>query len=186
MAFNERAGPAAPASARGAIGLALGAALGLAGCGGLFGVPEGGGGAGPSGGASAAAARPAAPPLSHTARRFLADYGERRFLVDVRYVGIISESVIAVRELTGEPPSGYEPIDLASGPAAEDAMGAPFRGSETEELAEDIAARVAALPEVCGSGREMSLSTNEDGEPRTLYRDAQQAWVVFTACRPSG
>ncbi len=156
------------------------------GCGGIFGIPDRDGDASPAGGASTAAARPAAPPLSHKERRFLAEYGDRRFLVNVRYVGMLSESVIAVRELSGDVPGGYEELVLEPGAAAAATSGTPFRARETRALATEIAAQVAAVPGVCGDDREMALLTKRDGETRSMYRGNRQAWVVFSGCYPAG
>ena len=159
--------PAGPVRRR-AAALALAAALAAAACA----APAPGGGGGPE-------AQP------HAEKRFLVQYGERQYRVNVRYVDIISESVVAVREGRGDaaPPDWVETVVE---PSLRPPEGEPFASEAWRAVAVDIADSLSGRPPICDNGQTMRLARNDDKGARALYRSARQAWVVFAFCPPAG
>lgn len=116
---------------------------------------------------------------SHPAKRLYVRYGARDYFVDVRYVDIINESVIAVRNRGGKV-DGRERITVPATvgvPTSE-----PFSSSAYKSLAISIARHIRETAKICDSGRQMALRLNSDGEARVSYRAQKAAWVVFAAC----
>ena len=115
----------------------------------------------------------------HDAAKFLVLYGAQSYLVDVRYIDLINESVIAVREAEGEtlPRETFQipaTIDL---PSAE-----PFSSRAHRKVALAIADHIRETAKICDDGRLMALRQNLDGDTRVTYRRDRGAWVVFAAC----
>ena len=120
----------------------------------------------------------------HPEARFLVDYGGRSYRVDVRFVDIISESVIAVREGAGD---GAERHRMAVEPSVTPPGGdVPFADDAYRAVAVDIADAIQGRPPICADGQRMRLALNDEAEARTLYRDNRRAWVVFGFCPPPG
>lgn len=117
----------------------------------------------------------------HPDRRILVDYGGREFRVDIRYVDIIGESVIAVRAGRGDAdPAEWRRMTVV--PGTELPAEAPFADDAYRRVAIEIADALRREPPICVDGRNMRLATDPRDDARTLYRAARQAWVVFAFC----
>ncbi|MEO0823611.1 MAG: hypothetical protein AAF074_24735 [Pseudomonadota bacterium] len=119
--------------------------------------------------------------VQHPEAQFLVSYGTAFFRVNVRYVPLIDESVIAVREGVGEAvEQGWRTLQVA--PSPEFRPGVNFADSSYEDVVVEIAGEVQAAGGICAEGQSISMATNRDGEIRTLYRSNRQVWVVFALC----
>ncbi|MBY8975328.1 hypothetical protein KHP62_05900 [Rhodobacteraceae bacterium NNCM2] len=141
----------------------IGAAM-LAGCGSSSGAPS---------------LAPVADAEDHPDMRLYVHYGAMTYFVDVRYVDMIQESVIAVRE-TGGKLDGREELTVPATIGIP--TGEPFSSSAFKPLAVSIADYVRESARVCVDGAKMALRLNSDGETRASYRSGRGAWVVFAAC----
>jgi len=121
----------------------------------------------------------------HPDVELVVDYGDAPFRVDVRYVDIISESVIAVRQGDG---NGNGPRDrmTVTPSITPPGPGVPFADEAYRLVAVDIADQVLGRPPICVDGQRMRLARNQAAEARALYRDNRQTWVVFAFCPPVG
>ena len=159
---------------------AIGALLLAGGCGAvesLAGQPAEGGGA------ETASVPP--KPVPHENARFLVRGGDEAYRVNVRYVNMIGESVIAVRQGAGEAGQGeageeWPTLDLADMPRAPSSL--PFGADAWRSFALGVAEGVRQHEGICPEGRPMQLLRESDGEVRTMYRGNREAWVVFAAC----
>ncbi|MEM0942866.1 MAG: hypothetical protein AAGI70_02865 [Pseudomonadota bacterium] len=119
----------------------------------------------------------------HASKRMVIRYATAEYFVDVRYVDIINESVIAVREAGGKLEGREEmvvPVTVQPPP------GEPFASSRFRPVAVAIASHIRETAKICDGGRQMALRLNRDGEARASYRTSRQAWVVFAACPAAG
>ena len=128
--------------------------------------------------AEAAALPDAAAP--HEDARFLVRGAGDLYRVNVRYVDMIEESVIAVRQGPGDADDAWPTIDLAEAPRAP--TGLPFDAEAWRPVTLAIADTVRRQRDLCPEGREMRLSRENDGDVRTTYREKHGAWVFFAAC----
>ncbi|MEM1345607.1 MAG: hypothetical protein AAGI34_13650 [Pseudomonadota bacterium] len=115
----------------------------------------------------------------HPEARFLVDYGGAAFRVNVRYVALIDESVIAVRR-GAKNTQGWQRLAITPGVAIPEDT--PFGDPIFARVAVDIADSVQKQPPICTDGQTMRLATDENDEARTLYRQARRVWVVFALC----
>jgi len=122
--------------------------------------------------------------VSHPDARFLVRYGEADYLVDVKYVELIDESVIAVREAEARDEAAGR-IEMEVRPGVSVPAEAPFADTAYRRVAVEIADAVQHQPPICTDGQTMRIATDANNEARTLYREARQAWVVFALC-PAG
>jgi hypothetical protein len=119
--------------------------------------------------------------MDHPDARFLVDYGSALFRVNVRYVPLIDESVIALREGAGEArDEGWQMLEVE--PDAAFRPGTNFADPSYEEVAVDIARAVQGRGGICGEGQTMTVETGDAGEVRTLFRSNRRVWVVFALC----
>lgn len=156
------------------MGRALGAAgaLALAGCGG-----------------GAVKDSPPPPPkptaMPHPDARFLVDYGGQPFRVNVRYVPLIDESVIAIRKGVGE--AAAEDWQRLVLPALESySPELNFADDGYEDHIVLIGGAVQDAGGICPHGMNIAMQTGRDGQTRTLYRSNRQVWVVFALCPEPG
>lgn len=129
------------------------------------------------------AAAPAAEreAMRHDDKRFLVNYGALPYRVNVQYVDMIGQSVIAVRRGAEEAvPEGWPTFAIPG--ALPQPSGVPFEDGSFRSVAIDIAARVSRDGKVCPEGSVMEIRRDDDGEPRTMYRATRGAWVVFAYC----
>lgn len=119
--------------------------------------------------------------MEHPEAKFLVDYGGASFRVNVRYVPLIDESVIAVREGRGEAAAeGWAKLRLE---AAEDfSRVSNFADDRYRDFIIDMAGAVQEEGGICTDGSTIRMSTDRDGEVRTIYRSNRQVWVVFALC----
>lgn len=119
-------------------------------------------------------------PIPHADAKFRVSYGGEDYLVDVRYVELIDESVIAVRQ-AGRKAAGrdYRPLGVA--PRVRAPVG-PFSNPAYRAVALDIAETVQWVDGICPSGDPMDMARDGEGDIRTLYRRNRGAWVVFARC----
>ncbi|MEM7509094.1 MAG: hypothetical protein AAF415_20430 [Pseudomonadota bacterium] len=114
----------------------------------------------------------------HGDRRFLVRYGPAQYFVDVRYINLINESVIAVRNRGND-----EGRDLITVPATVALpQDEPFASSAQEPVALAIANHIRNTAKICNSGKQMALRRNDEGEAKITYRSSRGAWVIFAAC----
>ncbi|MGF1446601.1 MAG: hypothetical protein ACFBRM_10425 [Pikeienuella sp.] len=121
--------------------------------------------------------------MRHPDKKFFVQYGATSYLVDVRYIDILGESVIAVRRSAGpstEPRETLEVLPTRTPPAAETG----FADEAYRSVAVDIADTISGRPPICIDGQTMRLARGEDQPARTLYRAQRAAWVVFAFCPP--
>ncbi|MCL5775498.1 hypothetical protein M1105_00610 [Limibaculum sp. FT325] len=119
--------------------------------------------------------------LRHDDKRFLVRYGALPYRVNVQYVDMIGQSVIAVRRGAEEAvPEGWP--ELAMEAARPQPSGVPFEDEGFREVALDIAERVSRNGGICPTEGEMKLRKDEHGDARTMYRATRGAWVVFAYC----
>ena len=131
----------------------------------------------PGGGASVPKARAA----GHEEARFWVDYGADPFLVNVRFIKIMGESVVAIRKARPDAElAGRRQLDVR--PHVEIGEAVNFADPVYEDVATDIAQTIEKVGRVCDDGQKLSMSMNGDGAPRTSYRRDRQAWVVFARC----
>ena len=117
----------------------------------------------------------------HADARFLAAYGGTFFRVNVRYVPMLDESVIAVREGMGEAQDeGWQIVTVR--PSIDLEPGTNFADPVFETVAVAIAREVQGIDGICKGGQAMRVSTDGEGDVRTLYRSNRQVWVVFALC----
>lgn len=120
----------------------------------------------------------------HEDARFWVDYGDESFLVDVRFVAFMGQSVVAVRRAkTPEPPEDRRRVDVN---AAADISGSSANPADPvyEQVAIDIAETLSAIGRICRDGERFATSRNALGEAKTMYRLDRQVWVVFAKCAP--
>ncbi|MEM7178386.1 MAG: hypothetical protein AAF503_11845 [Pseudomonadota bacterium] len=122
---------------------------------------------------------PAVAAERHPDKRLFVRYGADEFFVDIRYVDMIQESVIAVRESGGKM-AGRETITVPATVGIP--TGQPFSSSAFEPLVVSIAQEVNATEAICADGRKMTMRTKSDGDVRASFRSGRDAWVVFAAC----
>lgn len=146
-------------------------------------VPLGCGGPGP-GGAPRAAAPAETGAMPHQDAAFLVDYGGTPILVDVRYVDVIRESVIAVRLPQGRSETAGRAAMSVAPEAPLPQAEVAFSDDGWRAVAVDIADEIQGRPLVCVEGQTMRIAQNDDAEARTLYRANRRAWVVFAFCPP--
>lgn len=127
---------------------------------------------------SGAKLAPAVEAARHADKRFLVSYGPKRYYVDVRYIGLINESVIAIRD----DGNSADREDLSVPATATLPADEPFASSAQESVMVSIAEGVRSSAKICDNGRQMALRLNGDGEARVSYRSGRGAWVVFAAC----
>jgi len=144
-------------------------------------VVVGCGGSGDAGKTGAISARGSAQ--THPDARFLVDYAGAPYRVDVRFVDIISESVIVVRQGAGKDTAKREAMDVTPS-LSPPGPGTPFGDRDYSAVALDIADSVIGRPPICVDGQSMKLARNDAAEARTLYRGTRRAWVVFAFCPP--
>lgn len=114
----------------------------------------------------------------HGDKRFLVSYGPEQYYVDVRYINLINESVIAVRDR-----GKLEGRDLVTVPATVALpQDEPFASSAQQPVALAIANHIRNTAKICDSGREMALRLDDEGEAKVTYRSSRAAWVIFAAC----
>jgi hypothetical protein len=131
-----------------------------------------------AGGAETTAVPP--KPVPHENARFLVRGGDEAYRVNVRYVGMIGESVIAVRQGAGEAGAEWPALELADMPRAPSSL--PFGADAWRAVALGVAEGVRQQQGICPEERPMQLLRESDGEVRTMYRGNREAWVVFAAC----
>lgn len=125
---------------------------------------------------------PLAPSVAaerHPEKRLFVRYGASDYFVDIRYVDMIQESVIAVRK-TGGKMEGRETITVPATVGIP--TGQPFSSSAFKPLVVSIAEEVSDTEEICADGRQMAMRKQGDGSIRTSFRSGRDAWVVFAAC----
>ncbi|MEM7238020.1 MAG: hypothetical protein AAF501_09375 [Pseudomonadota bacterium] len=115
----------------------------------------------------------------HPAKRMYVRYGAANYFVDIRYVDIINESVIAVRDNGGKI-DGRERLTVPATVGIP--TGEPFSSSSFKSLVVSIAGHIRETAKICDSGRQMALRLNSEGETQATYRAQKNAWVVFAAC----
>ena len=131
------------------------------------------------GGGGEAARAPKVEAQPHDEAKFFVLYGPQGYLVDIRYIDLINESVIAIREARGE----TKPRETLTVPATVDVPSAePFSSDGHRSVAVAIADHIRATAKICDDGRQMALRQNLDGDTRVTYRNERGAWVVFAAC----
>ncbi|MDT8345607.1 MAG: hypothetical protein RQ752_14380 [Thermohalobaculum sp.] len=119
--------------------------------------------------------------LRHDDKQFLVRYGLLPYRVNVQYVDMIGQSVIAVRRGAEEAvPEGWPELALM-GDNPQPA-GVPFEDEVYRSLALDIADKVSRDGKVCPGDGAIRIRRDERGEARTLYRPTRGAWVVFAYC----
>jgi hypothetical protein len=128
----------------------------------------------PAGGGSAEAVR-------HEDARFLVTYGGAAFRVNVRYVPLIDESVIAIRQGVGEArEQGW--TEIALDPVARFSRVANYADESYEPVVLDIAQGVRERGGICEGGGDIEMAMDGQGQARTLYRSNRRAWIVFALC----
>ncbi|MEM9100610.1 MAG: hypothetical protein AAGC79_19055 [Pseudomonadota bacterium] len=128
---------------------------------------------------SSAPVVPEAEAERHPDLRLIVAYAASSYFVDIRYVDIINESVIAVRNGIGNP-AGRRDVTVPATvgiPQSE-----PFASSAYEALVVSIAEHLRKTEKICANGQEMALRINRDGEAKVTYRRSKGVWVVFAAC----
>ncbi|MEM6676791.1 MAG: hypothetical protein AAF675_02840 [Pseudomonadota bacterium] len=117
----------------------------------------------------------------HDAARFLVDYGGSQYRVNVRYVELIDESVIAVRQGSGEAlEEAWPRLTLTAAEGYSRVQN--FADDQIETYIVDIAKGVQAHGGICEDGQALAMATNADGDVRTTFRRNRQVWVVFALC----
>lgn len=138
---------------------------------------------GPAGPAAAGSPAQAVGPIAQSSK-LIAHYGGAPFRIDIRHVSMISKAVIAVRR-TGRD-GGALPefsVDAAVSMPRSGERRAPFSDRAFEEMAVDLAEKLAPQVSVCGEGAALAVDRDADGSVDRLYRDNRQAWVVFARCK---
>ncbi|MEM7500318.1 MAG: hypothetical protein AAF371_20350 [Pseudomonadota bacterium] len=119
--------------------------------------------------------------MEHPDARFLVDYGGAYYRVNVRYVSLIDESVIAVREGAGKAvEENWRRVSLPANPGFDPATN--FQDEEYEAYVIEMAKAVQAVGGICEQGQDVLMATNREGDVRTTYRRNRQVWVVFALC----
>lgn len=120
----------------------------------------------------------------HPDTRFLVDYGGKTFRVNVRYVELLGESVIAVRKGQGDAdPADWRRMTVKADVSVPRRK--PFGSDAYRRVAVDIADAVRKEPPICADDRTMRIATDEADSARTMFREKRDVWVVFALC-PSG
>ncbi|MEM6944269.1 MAG: hypothetical protein AAF565_11020 [Pseudomonadota bacterium] len=146
----------------------LGALALLAACGGGSDGPE-------------TAPQPRPKAMQHPDARFLIDYGGAYYRVNVRYVEVIDESVIAVREGVGEAlVENWARVTLPPNPDFDPSTN--FADEAYETYVVEMARAVQAVGGVCEQGQNVEMAKNREGDVRTTYRRNRRVWVVFALC----
>ncbi|MGF1553008.1 MAG: hypothetical protein ACFBWO_10985 [Paracoccaceae bacterium] len=118
----------------------------------------------------------------HEDARFLVDYAGMPFRVNVRYVALIDESVIAVRRGAGEAAAeGWPTISVEAG-APVPGRRVNYADERYEPVVLAIANAVQAEGGICENGASIEMARDDAGEVRTLHRSNRQVWVVFALC----
>ncbi|MEM6489887.1 MAG: hypothetical protein AAF677_16715 [Pseudomonadota bacterium] len=151
----------------------------LGGCSWLFGGDEDEA----AGGAPAAGKEPEA--MAHPEARFLVHYGGASFRANVRYLDFLGQSVIAFRDGVGEADDEAWPEMDIQAPAGFSRV-INFADDGFEPVILDMAETVRREAGVCPGAVAMEMKKRDTGEPRTMYRRARQAWVVFARCPAPG
>ena len=147
----------------------------------LAGCAGSGDGVAPGAEAAVNGSGPRPKAMRHPDARFLVNYGPSLFRVNVRYVPLIDESVIALREGAGEAREEGWPT-LSVEPGDDFRPGTNFADPSYEAVAVDIARAVQDAGGICEEGQPMTVSTGDAGEVRTLFRSNRRVWVVFALC----
>ncbi|MGF1501948.1 MAG: hypothetical protein ACFBSD_09030 [Paracoccaceae bacterium] len=114
--------------------------------------------------------------------KYLVDAGWTQFRVNVRYVRVIGQMVIAIRQDDGTSDAAWERFAFnPPGPAEGLPVTAPFEGADYEQVAVALAKEVARRADVCGDAQ-LTLDPDDDGGPRRMYRGSHEAWVIFGSC----
>ncbi|MEL7172005.1 MAG: hypothetical protein AAFN05_03455 [Pseudomonadota bacterium] len=117
----------------------------------------------------------------HPNARFLVDYGGNYYRVDVRYVTLIDESVIAVRQGPGKAvEEDWTRVTLPANPGF--VASTNFADETYETYVIEMAKAVQAVGGICQEGQDVLMATNREGDVRTTYRRNRQVWVVFALC----
>ena len=140
---------------------------------------ETGGGEAQAGERGAQTETTAISPERHEKARFLVRGDDDAYRVNVRYVGLIGESVIAIRQGAGDAGEQWVAIELDDMPRAPSSL--PFGADAWRSFALGLAERVRLQQDICPEGQTMRL-LRDGGEVRTMYRKRREAWVVFAAC----
>ena len=131
------------------------------------------------GGEEDASRAPKVEAQPHQDAKFFVLYGPQGYLVDIRYIDIINESVIAIREAEDE----VTPRETLTIPATIDVPSAePYSSSGHRAVAVAIADHIRETAKICDDGRQMALRQTLEGDTRATYRNERGAWVVFAAC----
>ncbi|MEM8792091.1 MAG: hypothetical protein AAGE80_10770 [Pseudomonadota bacterium] len=115
----------------------------------------------------------------HDDQRLLVQYAANSYFVDIRYVDIINESVIAVRTGGGKT-DGRREVQVPATVGVP--SGEPFASNAYEPLVISIAEHLRKTEKICSDGQQMALRINREGEAKVTYRRSRAAWVVFAAC----
>jgi len=122
--------------------------------------------------------------MRHEDRKFLVTYGALPYRVNVQYVEMIGQSVIAVRRGAGEATSEAWPTIAVSGDQPQPS-GVPFEDERFRDVALTIAKQVSRDGTICNGGAPMEIRRDDNGDARTMYRGTRDAWVVFAYCPES-
>ncbi len=118
--------------------------------------------------------------MRHPDKRFAVRYGADDFVVDVRFIDVINESVIAVRQGRGSEGDRREPLEVPPNRTVPAEVG--FADEAYRAVAVDIADAITGKPPICPQGQTMRLARRDDETARTLFRPLRAAWVVFAFC----
>ncbi|MEM9784666.1 MAG: hypothetical protein AAF899_19620 [Pseudomonadota bacterium] len=119
--------------------------------------------------------------MPHPDAQYLVKYGGESFRVNVRYVPLIDESVIAVRQGIGEAHDENWP-SLNVGARKDFSRVMNYADDAYRDHVVEIAGAVQAKGGICADGASIAMAKNRDGDVRTLYRRNRQVWVVFALC----
>lgn len=126
------------------------------------------------------AAKPT-PAGAHPEARFIAEYGAARYLVNLRYVPFLRQSVVAVRPFKAAARlEGRRPIAVA--PTSTAPAKGHFRDRAYKTVAIDIAEALTETPAACAEGRALSVAHDKHGAPKASYRRDHRVWIVFARC----
>lgn len=118
---------------------------------------------------------------AHPEARFIAEYGDARYLVNLRYVSFLRQSVVAVRPFKPDARlEGRKPIAVAASPDAP--TGGHFRDRAYRTVAVDIAEALTETPAACADGRALNVAHDKHGAPKASYRRDHRVWIVFARC----
>ena len=150
-------------------GLAIGALLLAGGCALPAATVHGKPGAGATTGKGAA----------HESAQFLVNGGGNFYRVNVQYVSMLAQSVIVVRQGKGAADASWRPLDVSG--LGNVPSGEPFSAKVWRPVALKIADAVRQQKSICPADAPMQI-VESGGSPSTMYRDSEQAWVIFATC----